>query len=430
MRLTKKSVLPILVVLLGVVAATGLLRVRPTVATHDTPRSLPLVRAMAVQLQDVQLRIEAQGSVTPRTESDLVAEVAGRITWVSPNLAAGGFFEEDELLVRIDARDYELAVERAEAALTRAESELALARTHLGRRRNLAERGVVSAAALDEAVNGEQVAMAAVRDARASRSQARRDLERSSVEAPFAGRVREKRVDVGQFVGRGAPVARIYAVDYAEVRLPIPDQEAAFVDLPIDYRGEVGESGGPEVALHARFAGREYTWTGNIVRTEGEIDPRTRMIQTVARIEDPYGRSAELERPPLAVGMFVNAEIGGRLLEDVVVLPRSALRGRDQVVVVDAERRLRLRHIEVLRRQRETVVVAEGLAPGELVCTSPLETVDEGGEVKVVVENASAASPASEGRAGSAARRSRAKLEKAGARSEPQANEVHEVSRP
>jgi RND family efflux transporter MFP subunit len=345
-----------------------------------------MVRVMAVELQDVQLRIEAQGSITPRTESDLVAEVAGRITWVSPSLAAGGFFEKDELLARIDASDYELALDRADAALTRAESEAALARNHLERRRSLAARGVASAAALDEAVNTERVATAAVRDARAFRSQARRDLERSGILAPFAGRVREKHVDVGQFVGRGAGVARVYAVDYAEVRLPIPDQEAAFVDLPINYRGEVGESQGPEVLLRARFAGREYSWTGTIVRTEGEIDPRTRMIQTVARIQDPYGRSAQRERPPLAVGMFVQAEISGRLLHDMVVLPRSALRGRDQVVVVDAENRLRLRRVDILRKQRETVVIAGGLAPGELVCTSPLETIDEGSEIGIAVE--------------------------------------------
>jgi hypothetical protein len=220
-------------------------------------------------------------------------------------------------------------------------------------------------------------------------------------------------------------VARIYAVDYAEVRLPIPDQEAAFVDLPIDYRGDASENAGPEVLLRERFAGREYSWTGTIVRTEGEIDPRTRMIQTVARIQDPYGRSAQLERPPLAVGMFVKAEIGGRLLEDIVVLPRSALRGRDQVLVVDAENRLRLRRVDILRKQRETVVIAGGLAPGELVCTSPLETIDEGSEVGIMV--ASAASTVSQGRAGRAASRRRAKIEKLGARSEAEPSEAQKA---
>jgi RND family efflux transporter MFP subunit len=384
MRLTPKTVLPILVIFLALVAVTGLLRVRPSVATHSDVRPLPLVQVLDIQPQAVQLRIEAQGTVTPRTESDLVAEVAGRLTWVSPNLAAGGFFEEGEVLARVDASDYELARERALAAVTRAESELALAKTHLARHRSLAERGVVSTAALDEAVNTERVADAALRDAHAALGQARRDLERSSIVAPFAGRVREKRVDVGQFVGRGVGVARIYAVDYAEVRLPISDEEAAFVDLPIGYRGEVGEGAGPEVLLRARFAGREYTWKGHIVRTEGEIDPRTRMIQTVARVSDPYGRSAHRERPPLAVGMFVNAEITGRRLEDVVVLPRSALRGRDQVVVVDAQERLRLRSVHILRKERERLVIDGGLAPGDRVCVTPMNTVNEGSAVKVV----------------------------------------------
>lgn len=384
MRLAPKTVLPILVIFFALVGATGLLRVRPSVATRGEVRPLPLVEVIEIQPQTVELHIEAQGTVTPRTESDLVAEVAGRITWVSPNLAAGGFFERGEVLARIDSTDYELAVERARAAVTRAESELALAETHLERRQSLAERGVVSAAALDEAINTERVAGAAFRDARAALGQAHRDLERSSVVAPFAGRVREKRVDVGQFVGRGVGVARIYAVDYAEVRLPISDAEAAFVDLPIGYRGETGDGPGPEVLLRARFAGREYTWKGHIVRTEGEIDPRTRMIQTVARIHDPYGRGAHLERPPLAVGMFVSAEIRGRRLENVVVLPRSALRGRDQVVVVDAERRLRLRSVRVLRKERERLMIDAGLAPGDRVCVTPMNTVDEGSPVKVV----------------------------------------------
>jgi RND family efflux transporter MFP subunit len=195
----------------------------------------------------VQLRIEARGSVVPRTESELVAEVAGRITWVSPALAAGGFLEAGEPLLRIDPSDYELGLERARAALERAESELALAGAGLERKRTLADRGVTSRAVLDEATSHQRVAAAARREAQAAVRQAQRDLERTEVKAPFEGRVREKRVDVGQFVGRGAPVARVYAVDYAEVRLPLPDREAAYVDLPTRYRrrDEAAGSCGP-----------------------------------------------------------------------------------------------------------------------------------------------------------------------------------------
>ena len=394
MKLEPKLALPIVVVTVGALGALAMVAARPSVATRQAERMTPLVRTQTAEPQSVQLRIQAQGSVVPRTESELVAEVSGRITWVSPSLAPGGFLDPGEALVRIDPGDYEVAVERADAALARAESELAWADSQRSRTSTLADRGVASSADLDAARNASQIADAAVREARAALTQARRNLERTVVVAPFAGRVREKRVDVGQFVSRGAGVARIYAVDYAEVRLPIPDAEAAYVDLPFRYRDSAEEDAarGPSVALRAHFAGREYTWHGRIVRTEGEIDPRTRMIHAVARVEDPYGRGDEQGRPPLAVGLFVQAEIEGRLVENVVALPRSALRSDNQVVIIDDANRLRLRTVDVLRRGREHVLVRAGIERGERVCVSPLSVTVEGMEV-TVVENSEGDDP-------------------------------------
>jgi multidrug efflux pump subunit AcrA (membrane-fusion protein) len=183
-------------------------------------------------------------------------------------------------------------------------------------------------------------------------------------------------------------VARIYAVDYAEVRLPLRDADAAFVDLPIAYRDDEHAGAGPEVWLHAHFAGQRYSWRGRIVRTEGELDPRTRMIHAVARVEDPYGRGAQPDRPPLSVGMFVEAEILGREVDDVMVIPRSALRGEDRVVVVDSNDRLRLREVDVLQRNRDSVLVRGGLAEGERVCTSPLSVSVDGMAVRTLAEPA------------------------------------------
>jgi RND family efflux transporter MFP subunit len=387
MKLDPKVTLPLAVVLFGLLGATSIVAIRPSVATRPTEPLIPLVEVITARSQSVQLRIEARGSVVPRTESELVAEVAGRITWVSPALAAGGFLAAGEPLLRIDPSDYELGLERVRAALERAESELALARTSLERKRTLLERGVTSQAALDEATSHQRVAAAARREAQAAVSQAERDLERTEVVAPFDGRVREKRVDVGQFVGRGAPVARVYGVDYAEVRLPLPDGEAAYVDLPTRYRRkghDGGDPAGPAVRLSARFAGREYSWSGRIVRTEAELDPRTRMIHAVARVEDPYGHGQDPDRPPLEVGLFVNAEIEGRRVEGVIELPRAALRGGDQVVIVDDEERLQLRDVQVLRRERETVLIRSGIEPGERVCVMPLAVTVEGMPVKTL----------------------------------------------
>ncbi len=386
MSLNPKLTLPLITLVVGFVAAGGMIAARRTPAVLTPDRPLPLVRVERADPARVQLTIDTRGTVQPRTESDLFAEVSGRIVWVSPRLAAGGFVEPDDVLVRIDPTDYEIAVARARAALDRAVSELELARTNLGRHEQLRDRGVDSQAAHESAINAARVAEAMRDEAGAALRQTERDLTRTEVRAPYAGRIRDKHVDMGQFVSRGTPVARTYAVDYAEVRLPIPDADAAYVDLPIAYRGDEPGSTPPEVILRSQFGGIGYEWRGHIVRTEGELDPHTRMIHAVARIEDPYGRGDSPDRPPLAVGLFVEAEILGRQVDDVIVLPRSALRGDDQVAVVSDDGRLRLRDVGVLKRNRETVLISSGLVAGERICTSPLPISVEEMAVRIVDE--------------------------------------------
>lgn len=382
MKLSPKLTLPITVIVVGFVAAGGMIAARPKIETTQPERLPPLVRVQVAVSQNVQLTIEARGSVVPRTESELVSEVSGRIIWVSPSLSSGGFLEPGDMAIRIDARDYEVALVRAEAGLSRATSELEFAHTHLERHNRLQNRGVSSQTTVESAMNAAKIAVAIEQEARASRDQAQRDLDRTEVRAPFAGRVRETHVNVGQFVARGAPVARIYAVDYAEIKLPIPDADAAFVELPIAYRGADSSPEGPVVLLRSRFAGADYMWRGRILRTDGELDPRTRMIQAIARVEDPYGRGEDPSRPPLSVGLFVEAEILGRRIDDVIVLPRSALRGASQVAVVDEQSRLRLRDVDILKLNRGTIVLRAGIEAGEQVCTSPLAIMVDGMEVR------------------------------------------------
>lgn len=383
MKPSARLVVPLAVLALGLMGAIVLIATRPEVETKSPEAAVPLVRVMQVALRDLPLEVITHGTVAPRTESALIPEVSGTVLEISPSLVSGGFFAEGDLLVRIDPRDYEIALERARASVARAASEEARAASELVRRRALAERDFASAAQLDEAVRNQAVAAAAVREARAVLVQAERDLARTRLLAPYAGRVRDEKVDVGQFVTRGAPVATLYAVDWAEVRLPVPDEELAFLELPLVWRGETTEALGPEVKLYARFGGEEHEWTGRIVRTEGEIDPRSRMVHVVARVEDPYGRTGAEERTPLAVGLFVRAAIQGKLASSVAVLPRAALRGDSQVLVVDAEGRLRFRDVEILRELRDEVVIRAGLSNGERVCVSPLETVVEGMQIRV-----------------------------------------------
>jgi RND family efflux transporter MFP subunit len=410
-RISAKLAVPLGILALGAAGAAAMIATRPKVAATPTETAAPLVRALRVEPESLRYSVSANGTVVPRTQSDLVPQVSGEVVWISPSLASGGFFDADEPLVRIDRRDYEVELESARAALARAESEFARARTERGRQRELAERSVASQARIDDAENAYRVAEAQVREARASLQRAERDLERTELRAPFQGRVREKSVDVGQFVNRGAPIAKLYAVDIAEVRLPVPDRELSFLNLDLGSRpgsaetassapeddGTQSENGaevekGAEVLLRADFAGKQRTWHGHIVRTEGEIDPRSRMVHVVARVEEPYAAD-----PPLAVGLFVSAEIFGRDVESAYVLPRAAVQQRpegDLVFVIDAYDRLRFRPVEVLRVQQGEVVIGEGLAPGERVSISPLGAAVDGMRVRVIEESAKDASEA------------------------------------
>lgn len=378
----KKILLPMIVVLAACLAAFVVLATAPEVKRGTPEALLPAIRVMTPNPQDVLLKIRSQGTVMPRTESTLVPEVSGPVTWVSPALVSGGFFEPDEPLIRIDARDYQTAVARARAEVARAQGESEHATSELKRQEGLARKNATSSSHLSAANRAARVASANLEAAWAALYQAERDLERCVLRAPFKGRVRDENVDIGQFISRGMPVATLYATDFAEIRLPLADAELAYLDLD---RLESDPDSGPDVTLHARFAGEPHSWQGQIVRTEGEIDSRSRMIHVVARVEDPYGRNQAGEKEgadsPLAVGLFVQADITGDLAEQVLVVPRSSIRDGERLVVVDDEDRLHLREVEILRIDQEDVILRAPLRAGERIGTSSLQWIVEGMQV-------------------------------------------------
>lgn len=376
----KRFVLPFLIVLVGFGVAAILIVTGPKIEPRAPQSRVPLVRVLNVSPRTVQLSTLTHGTVVPRTESELVPEVSGRIISISPAMVSGGFFSEGEVLISIDPLDYEDALEQAKAGLTRSQSDLANARTAHKRQLDLARKQSTSVSQRDDALNRLRIAEATLREARVKRSRAERDLVRTRLIAPYDGRVRKEKVDVGQFINRGTSVATIYATDIAEVRLPIHDEELAYLDLSLlahnmDIEDPV------KVTLRARFAGDNHEWQGKVVRTEGELDPRTRMINVIAQVALPY--APVNDRPPLSIGLFVEAEIHGKQVDNVVVLPRSALRGANQVYVVDNDNRLRFRDIDVLRIVADQVYIKGGLQPGERVCISALENALDGMSVRL-----------------------------------------------
>ena len=378
-----QAVLPLVLLGLAGLAAVTMIRNRPVVETRPPEIAPPGVRVHVVALEDVALSVTSEGTVRPRTESELVPEVSGRVMSVAPSFAEGGFFEAGDVLVTIDPFDYEQAVVAARAQL--AQSRLRLAEEEA--EAEVAQREWDSLGEGDPrelTLRKPQLddARAAVAAAEASLVRAERDLERARITAPYAGRVRRKGVDVGQFVTMGSSVATIYAVDRAEIRLPLPDNELAYLNLPLSYRGAANRQG-PGVTLRSTFAGETHAWNGRIVRTESEIDPVSRMVHVVAEVDDPYRPGAVPNRPPLAVGMYVDAEIEGRRFRQIAVVPRSGLRGRSQVMVVDGENRLRFRDVELLRMTAGSIYVRSGLANGERVVISTLDSPTDGMQVQV-----------------------------------------------
>jgi RND family efflux transporter MFP subunit len=299
---------------------------------------------------------------------------------MSPSLVNGGTFEQNDVLLRLEDEDYRSALERAAAALTRAQAEHQHAEFEFQRMESLEAKQLASRSVLENALRAYRVAEAVLRDSQASLAQAERDLTRTEIRAPFAGLVRRESVDIGQFVSRGSAVATLYASADAEVRLPIADRQLAFLKLPVGIRGELPREMQPAVILSAEFGGQQLTWTGRVVRTEAQIDTASRMVHVVARVDNEH------QTAPLSVGLFVNAEIEGLIADNVMVLPRSALREGNRVLVVDAEDRLRYRDIEPLRLYQDEVLVGSGLAAGDRVCVSPIQTAVEGMPVKPLQE--------------------------------------------
>lgn len=378
-----KIILPAVILVVGVVAAIAMIKSRAPVGTRPPQDFAPLVRVVEATPVPHQFSVRTNGTVRPRTEAALISEVAGQVTAVARSFADGGFFEKGDVLVTVDPRDYELAVvtARSQVAQAKVRAELEEAQAKVAREEWKSLGGGKESPLATRELQVQE-ARAGYAAAEAALEKAERNLDRTRIRAPFAGRVRQKLVDVGQYVSPGVALAHIFAVDYVEVRLPIPDSDLAFLDLPINYRGDTKKQTGPEVTLFADFAGKRHSWTGRIVRVEGEIDPVSRMIHAVAQVDDPYGRVDGEEPMPLAIGLFVDAEIKGRKIENAVVIPRSAIRGGNTVFVIDDDNHLRFREVTIARMDRENAIVASGIAAADRVCVSILDAVTDGMKVR------------------------------------------------
>lgn len=369
----------------GLALLVLLVATKPQAERREPPEILPQVEVQELQPEDYRVRIETQGTVLARTNSVLIPEVSGRVVEVSPQFREGGFFREGDVLLRIDPSDYETAVTLAESEVARARLRLAEEEAQTRQARRDWER-LGNGEPPDELVLRQPqlaAAKAELAAAKANLRQARRNLERTRIVAPYAGRVLRKEVDVGQVVSPGTRLAEVYAVDYAELRLPLTLEEYALLGLPRQHREEGGDGEFEEripVTLRAEFGRREVNWSGRLVRVEGSVDLESRQLYVVAQVDDPYGPRHE---EPLKRGLFVEAEIEGKLLEDVYRMPRTALREGRYVLTLTGDNGLKRIPVDSLWNTAEEVVFRErAIEPGTRACLTQLALAVDGMKVK------------------------------------------------
>ena len=398
MRKFFKYILPLGLIIISIVAVMIMVSVakgkRPE--QKDTSNQAMRVDVIPAKVASLNFSVFSQGSVKPRTETTLVAEVAGQIVSVSSNFIAGGFFREREVLLQIDPSDYQTALLRAQANLAARKAQLsdqkARSEQALKDWKNMGRKGEPSDLTLRKPQLAE--AMAGVQAAEAELQEAERDLQRTRIKVPYDGLVRSKQVDVGQYVAPGTPLGVTFAIDIAEIRLPLSGSDLAFLDLPSATR--LDKAHRVPVTLAAESAGISRQWQSEIVRTEGVVDEISRVTYAVAEFIDPYGVLGKSDQAELKMGTFVRAEIQGLRADNVIVLPRALLQADDTVLVANDEHKLEIRQVTVLRAEPRSVYISDGLTGGELIVTTSIGAPIPGTQLAITGQEPPAPAPESD----------------------------------
>ena len=389
------------VAIIGIAFAIILAKSAKKPESQISQPKLPAVEVQIAEATRHTYRIQSQGTALPRTSIRLVSEVSGKVVSVAESFDVGQIFTKGDVLLKIDARDYELALAQARSQVAQAQLRLQMEVKEadvVRREWELLNQGEPTGLQAREPQLAS--ARAALEAALAAEEAAKRNLDRCEIRAPFDGMVARAGVRPGQFAALATPLGELFATDVAEVRLPLIASDLSFIDLPRPG-AKVALGQAPKVTLSARAGDRRTEWLGHIVRSEETVDPMNRMVYVVAQVVDPYGL-AKRDGAPLRSGTFVRASIEGRTQENVIVLPRQALRGKDRVWIADPvwiesetstlqewlgyrdqQTRLIFRSVDVSFADAKQVIVAAGIQQGEQVVVSLLAAVVDDMGVKV-----------------------------------------------
>ncbi|MCA9217946.1 MAG: efflux RND transporter periplasmic adaptor subunit [Planctomycetales bacterium] len=374
-------VLPLVILGVGIGCYSYLSQ--PLEKSKDPPAEEEKIRTNVKQLamQDYQVVVNTNGIVLAHNEVELSAQVAGQVKTIHPSFELGASFTAGDVLVELESSDYETALAIASAQVDGAKSALELAKLVHERNKALFEKSSISEAEVNQADATRKQAAAQLDSAEAQLRQAQRDLDRTKIIAPFDGRVRLKQIGIGQLVSAGTPIGTVFAIDYAEVRLPLSSREMKFLTLP-----ESIEDSPIDVTFRdAIDKNSDSVWHGKILRTEGTLDQDSLELFAIARIVDPFGH--ESGQPPLRPGQPVAASVPGMVIRNAIALPRSAVRQLDQIFLVDKTAlTLSERTIVPIWSDEDSVIVQDPdtVHDGALLATTTLVYPPEGAKVEII----------------------------------------------
>jgi RND family efflux transporter MFP subunit len=376
---TFQFILALALIIAGIIGFKAMLASKPSLEKTKQVAPLPIARTMTVNTGPMQITLTGHGTVRPVEEIKLVPQVSGKVVWISPALVNGGSFKNGDLLLSIDPADYEIAVTLKEASVKNAESifKLTIEESEASRHEWAQINPDIEPPALVAKTPQLAAVQAKLEAEKANLKKAQLQLERTKLRAPFNGRVSNENVDMGQYVSPGQSLATLYATDAAEIVVPMEDRDLFWFNVP-GFTMDDPEGSAAEVS--GQVAGQKLFWKGRVVRSEGEVNERTRMVHVVVQVEKPYAK-----KPPLAVGVFVTVNIKGSFLEKAVIIPRSALHPDNKVWVVDEKGNLEFRDVDIARFSTRGVVIQGGLSDGEQIVVSPLKAVSDGMQVRPVL---------------------------------------------
>ena len=382
MNLNKKYY-PLIIIVSGLFISGVMITFKPVAKPSEIKFPTPFVESIISKSKSMSIIIKSQGSIIPQKESQIYPEIRGPIIYVSDKLYEGSSFKKGDILAKIDSKDYELDIKSAESALAGAKTKLSFEEAESNSARqewNRIKEGEGAASDLALRIPQLDQAKSAVEAAEANLERLKRNLDKTIIRAPYDGLVRKKNIDIGTVVSPGYLLASVYAIDFVEVKLPVPDEELAFLDIPLDG-SEIGEEHQCSVNLKGSFGGKSVVWSGKIVRMEAEIDPKSRMAVLIGRVSNPYDLSKY--QIPLRVGQFVEAEIIGREYKNLYQVNRELINNNALVTIDMKDTTLDFTTVNVLRYVEDSALLDYGLKDGIQICLTNLDIMYDGMKVRM-----------------------------------------------